>query len=354
MLETVLVTGGTGFIAQHCMIQLLDAGYDVRTTVRSVARTTGLTALLAPHVGESVRSQIDRRLVVVQADLTSDAGWDEAVAGCRFVLHVASPLPLAMPRNESDLVVPARDGSLRVLDASHRAGVQRVVLTSSIAAIGYGRDRDHMFTEEDWSNVDGPNIDAYAKSKTLAERAAWEFMRSLGSSSRMDLVVINPGLVLGPLLSGEWSSSGEAIKKILDRKVPGIPDLVFPVIDVRDVAATHLAAMTTPSAAGQRYICALDAVPLREIALILARHYGPLGYRIPTRRLPKFLLRIAALFDHDLRLVVSEIGQPFLIDSSKIRRAFDLSPRDVKEMTLSMADSMIRYGVVRDRTRADR
>jgi len=210
MTDTVLVTGATGFIAQHCILHLLDAGYRVRGTARGPGRTDEIAAALTPHLSPSSVARLGDDFDIVAADLTSDDGWGAAVAGCRYVLHVASPLPRTPPKHEDDLIVPARDGARRVLRASIAAGVERVVLTSSVAAILYGRDRDRVFDEGDWSNVDDRRIGAYEKSKTIAERAAWDHMASLGSDAHMTLVTINPGLVLGPVLSSDWGTSGEA------------------------------------------------------------------------------------------------------------------------------------------------
>ncbi len=349
MSETVLVTGATGFIAQHCILQLLDAGYQVRGTARSDGRTQEVADILAPHLSDQARQRLRQDFEVVAADLTSDLGWDAAVAGCRFVLHLASPLPSSPPKDEQEVIIPARDGALRVLRAASTAGVERVVLTSSVAAICFGRDRDHLFTEDDWSDIDGPNIGAYERSKTIAERAAWAFMDSLAPQSRMELVVINPGLVLGPLLSREWSTSGELVKKLLERDVPAVPDFEFAMVDVRDVAAAHLAAMVTPEASGQRFICCIESHAMREVAQILADEFGAKGFKVPTGRLPNFLLRIVAIWDKQARLLLPEIGQSVNLDNSKIRRVLGLAPRDLHEMTVSMANSMIQYGVVTPR-----
>jgi nucleoside-diphosphate-sugar epimerase len=345
MSDTVLVTGGTGFIAQHCILQLLDAGYNVRTTARALDRGNQLIEILAPHLAPTDKP-IESRLSVVAADLTSDDGWDEAVVGCRYVLHVASPIFLKIPKDENEMIVPARDGTLRVLRASVRAGVKRVVLTSSVAAVGYGVPRDHAFDETEWSHFNVGDVDPYAKSKTVAERAAWDFIGSAENTSSMELTTILPGLVLGPVLSKHFSSSGETIKRMMNHEIPGMPDLAFPPIDVRDVAWSHVTAMTSPIAAGQRYICATDSVPLMEIAKILKVHYGPQGYKIPTRKIPKFGVRLVALFDRDLRFILPDIGQTFSVDWFKIRDQLRLDPRSLEEMTLSMAESMIAYGIV--------
>lgn len=348
MPDTVLVTGGTGFIAQHCILQLLDAGYHVRASARSKSRESELMGALTPHL--SAGTTLEGRLNVVAADLTSDDGWDDAVKGCTYVLHVASPIFLKVPKDENEMIVPARDGALRVLRAANRAGVKRVVLTSSIAAIAYGTPRDHAYTEKDWSNVASHEMDPYAKSKTVAEKAAWDFIGSSENTSSLELVTILPGLVLGPVLSSHFSSSGEAVKRMMNHEVPGMPDVWFPPIDVRDVAWSHLTAMTLPLANGQRYVCAAsDSVPLLAIGKILDEHYASQGFKIPLRKLPKIAVRLVAVFDRDLKFVVPEVGKPFHVDATKIKTEMGLEPRDLKEMTISMADSMIKYGIVKKR-----
>jgi nucleoside-diphosphate-sugar epimerase len=346
MPDTVLVTGATGWIAQHCILQLLEEGYDVRGTARASGRTDEIAAVLAPHLSATARERLPHSFNVAAADLTRDEGWDDAVDGCRYVLHVASPFPSVAPKHEDEVIIPAREGALRVLRAASRANVRRVVLTSSVGAVMYGRKKDHVFTEDDWSDVTSPTIGAYEKSKTLAERAAWEFMGSLPSESTMELAVICPGLVLGPLLANEWSLSGEAVKKIIDRAVPAIPDLRIVPIDVRDVAFCHVKAMTTPEAAGQRLICSIESHNIREMAHILSEHLSPLGFKIPTGKLPSFVMPIVALWDKQVRLVVDDLGQPIEVDNAKIKRVLGVAPRDLREMTVSMADSMIEYGVV--------
>jgi len=345
MTDRVLVTGATGFIAQHCMLQLLEAGYEVRGTARSANRAADVVAILSPHLSDAARGRLDA-LEVVAADLTRDDGWRGAVEGCRFVMHIASPLPKGVVKDENELIVPARDGALRVLRASHDAGVERVVLTSSLSAIIYGNDRSHLFTEADWSNLDGKRIGAYDKSKTIAERASWEYMETIKDSSPMELVAINPGLVLGPLLSSDCGTSAEMVKRILDHKVPAIPNIGFATVDVRDVASAHVTAMVSPNAVGQRFICAEANHSMMEIAEILKTRYGTRGFKIPTGRLPSIVIRAMAIFDKTVRLALNDLDTSQNVDNTKIRAVLNWKPRDLLEMTTSMADSMIDYGVV--------
>lgn len=346
MTDRVLVTGATGFIAQHCIVQLLDAGYEVRGTARAGDRTAEVVDVVSPHLSEAGRARLST-FDVVAADLTGDEGWSNAVEGCRYVLHVASPLPRGTVKDEDDLIVPARDGALRVLRAAHDAGVARVVLTSSLSAIVYGNDRSRRFTEADWSNLQGRRIGAYDKSKTIAERAAWAYMDSANDSSPMELTVVNPGLVLGPLLSTDWGTSGEMVKRIMEHGVPAIPNISFSTVDVRDVATAHVSAMTTPAAAGQRFICAEANHSMLEIAQILKSRYAGEGFKIPTGRLPSFVIRAMAVFDKTVRLALNDLDTTQNVDNTKIRTVLGWQPRDLHEMTISMADSMIEHGVVR-------
>lgn len=343
MSDLVLVTGATGFLAQHCIVQLLEGGWRVRGTARSAARGAEVAAILAPHLSPGARARLATDFEVVAADLTADAGWGEAMAGCRFVLHVASPVPRTPPKHDDELVIPARDGALRVLRAARAAGVSRVVLTSSVAAVLYGHDRGRTFGEADWTKVDDPRMGAYERSKTLAERAAWAFVHE---NPGMELVTINPGLILGPLLSPDWGTSGEVIKKILDRDFPAIPDVHFSTVDVRDVAAAHLAAMTHPDAPGRRFLLGEGDHSMREMATILAEHLGPRGFRVPRGALPGFLMRLVAVWDRTARLALHDLGVPQQVDSTPARAVLGLRLRPLAEMVTSMADSMVAQGVV--------
>jgi nucleoside-diphosphate-sugar epimerase len=335
----VLVTGATGFIAGHCIEELLTHGYAVRGTVRSLA-TADVAHLhrIARHTGGS--------LELVEARLDADPGWSEAVAGCAYVWHVASPNPPEVPRNEDEVIRPAVDGTLRVLRAAAASGtVRRVVLTSSTAAITAGHDRadPQVRTEADWSIADrsGP----YEKSKFYAERAAWDFVQD----KPLELVTVNPSLVLGPLLHAERTSSIEVIRKLLAREVPAVPRIGFTVVDVRDVATAHRLAMETPEAAGNRYICAGEYAWMGEMAGILAAEYGPRGYPVPTRPLPYWLMWTIARFDKAIRLALTFVGARQMVSADKAERELGWIPRPARESIVDTAESLLRYGVVRRR-----
>ena len=339
----VLVTGATGYIARHVVAQLLDAGHTVRGTARSAGALAQLRADLVPHLDDPDSIE---RFSLVAADLTSDAGWAEAVAGCAVVHHVASPIPSAPPKHADELIVPARDGTLRVLRAAATAGVSRVVLTSSVAAVMYGVDRaGKVFTEADWSNPDARRIGAYERSKTLAEQAAWAYMDTDEARS-MELATINPGLVLGPMYGDAMSTSNEMVKKLLDRAIPACPDLTYCMVDVRDVAAAHLAAMNSTDAAGQRYICAIDSVSMREVAALLAKEYDPKGYRVPTGNLPGWALKLVATFDKTAALALGDLNNPQRVDNAKVATLLGRPLRGMEEMVLAMAASLEQYGRV--------
>jgi nucleoside-diphosphate-sugar epimerase len=340
--ELVLVTGGSGFIATHCILQLLEAGYRVRTTVRSLEREPEVRAAL-----KAAGAEPGERLAFFAADLTADAGWVEAAAGCDFVLHVASPFPLNVPKHEDELIVPAREGALRVLRASRDAGVRRVVQTSSFAAIGYGHAlMERAFNEHDWTQVDGPGLTAYAKSKTLAERAAWDFMAREGGP--MELAVVNPVGVFGPVLGADFSTSIELVKRMLEGALPALPRITFGVVDVRDVADLHLKTMTAPDAAGERFLAvAGDFLTLRDIALILKRRLGDTARRVPTRELPDWLLRVIALVDKSVGQVVPELGKPKNASNDKARRVLGWAPRSAEDALVATAESLARLGLLK-------
>ena len=340
-MSLVLVTGGSGFIGGHCILQCLAAGHHVRTTVRSLAREPEVRALL-----RNAGADGNDRLSFAAADLERDAGWPEAVAGCDFVLHVASPFPLGVPKHEDELIVPARDGALRVLKAARAAGVRRVVLTSSFAAVGYGqKERCAPFDETSWTDVNGPGVSAYAKSKTLAERAAWDFVAKEG---RLELAVVNPVGVFGPVLGPDMSTSVAGIKRLMDGAAPGLPRIRFGVVDVRDVADLHLKAMTDQRAEGERFLAVSGKfMSMREMALTLKARMGEAARRVPTRELPDWLLRIAALANSSIRQIVPELGRTKSATSEKARRLLGWAPRSREDALVATAESLIRLGLLK-------
>ena len=339
----VLVTGGTGFVAAHCLIKLLAAGHETRATVRDLARESDVRAMLR----QGGAGDPGDRLTLFRADLNADAGWAEAVVGCEYVLHVASPFPSTVPKDENELIAPARDGSLRVLRAARDAGVKRVVLTSSFAAIGYGaKRRTTAFTEEDWTDLSYPSLQAYPKSKTIAERAAWDFIAREGRA--LELAVVNPVGVFGPALGPDYSSSIVLVKRLLDGSLPGCPDLWFGAVDVRDVADLHLAAMTDPAAIGQRFLAtAGDFLSVREIAQILKDEGGAAARRVPTRSVPNWLLRLVALFDPEVRGVLPELGNHKNGSNAKARRLLGWAPRSPRDSILATARSLSELGLLK-------
>ena len=340
--ELVLVTGGSGFIATHCILQLLAAGYRVRTTVRSLQREPEVRATL-----KAAGAEPGDRLAFFAADLTADAGWDAAAAGCDFVLHVASPFPVNVPKHEDELIVPAREGALRVLRAARGANVKRVVQTSSFAAVGYGHPQmPRPFNEHDWTNMDGEGLTAYVKSKTLAERAAWNFMGREGGD--MELAVVNPVGVFGPALAADFSTSIEIVRRMMDGALPGLPRITFGVVDVRDVADLHLKAMTAPEAAGERFLAvAGDFLSLREMALALKKGMGDAARRVPVRELPDWLLRVVALVDKSAGQIVPELGKSKNATNEKARRVLGWTPRPADEAVVATAESLLRLGLLK-------
>ncbi|HLW75901.1 MAG TPA: aldehyde reductase [Bryobacteraceae bacterium] len=341
-MSTVLVTGGSGFVGSHSVLQLLEAGYQVRTTVRNLNRKDDVLAMLKTGGAEP-----GGRLRFFAADLEQDAGWREAIDGCDFVLHVASPFPSAVPQHENELIIPAREGALRVLRASRDAKVKRVVMTSSFAAIGYGQPpRSEPFTEKDWTDPNGSDVQPYVKSKTLAERAAWDFIAKEGGA--LELAVVNPVGVLGPVLGADFSTSILLIQRLMDGALPGCPRLYFGLVDVRDVASLHLLAMTHAAAKGERFLAiAGDFVSISDIAKILKAHMGEAAKRTPTRELPNWMVRLAALRDPAVKQILPELGKRKNATNEKARRLLGWSPKSNEESIVAAAESMIRLRLLK-------
>lgn len=342
-MSAVLVTGGTGFIGSYCILQLLGSGHEVRTTVRSLDRERELRAAL-----RRAGAQSDERLQCFAADLLSDEAWPQATRGCDYVLHVASPLPGGATKDENDLILPARDGALRVIRAARDAGVKRVVLTSSFAAIGYGHaPQSAPFDERVWTNLGGKDVAPYTKSKTLAERAAWDFIAREGGG--LELSVINPVAVFGPVLGPDYSTSILVLKRMLDGRMPGAPKLYFGVVDVRDVADLHIRAMTHPAAKGERFLASAGAfMSMLEIAQVLRKHLGAAADRVPTRELPSWLLRLLAHVIPLIRQTAPELDKVKNGTSEKARRLLGWAPRSSEECILAAAESLMRYGLLKN------
>lgn len=342
-MSTILVTGGSGFIGSHTILQLLGAGHRVRTTVRSLKREGDVRAMLKEGGAEP-----GDRLLFVAADLTNDSGWREAVSGCEYVLHVASPLPERVPKDENELIVPAREGTLRVLRASHDAGVKRVVLTSSFAAIGYGqKQRNTPFNETDWTDPDGDDVLPYVKSKTLAERAAWDFIAKEGGA--LELSVINPVGVFGPVLGPDYSASILIVQRLMDGAMPGCPRMYFGVVDVRDVADLHIRAMAHPAAKGERFLAVGgDFMSISEIARVLKNRMGAAARRVPTREVPNWIVRLVALKDPAAKQVLPELGKKKNGTNEKARRILGWTPRSNEEAIAATGESLLRLGLLKD------
>jgi nucleoside-diphosphate-sugar epimerase len=340
--DLVLVTGGSGFVATHCIDQLLRAGYTVRATVRSLAREPEVRATL-----HSVGTPRPEALSFVAADLSADEGWIGAAAGCRYVLHVASPFPPRAPKHEDELIVPAREGALRVLRAARDAGVERVVMTSSFAAIGYGhKPQTAPFTEADWTDLTGPGVAAYPKSKTIAERAAWKFIADEGGT--LELSVVNPVAILGPVLSADYAPSILFVKRLLDGAIPACPRLYFGTVDVRDVADLHLRAMTHPAAKGERFIAmAGESISLLGIAMVLRKRLGDAARRVPTREMPDWIVRLLAHFVSDMKMLAPEVGKRKNISNEKARRGLGWAPRPQEESIVVTAESLQALGLLK-------
>ncbi len=335
----VLVTGATGFIAGHVIHQLVEAGHEVRGTARDPAKAAGLQKVLSDYAGKPIKVDF------VAADLSSDKGWAEAAAGMDYVQHVASPIPIAMPRDPNELIIPARDGALRVLKAAKAAGVKRVVMTSSVAAIayGWGDQRPKLLTEEHWSNPDNlKDNTAYTRSKTIAEKAAWDYVKTAG----LDLATVNPVGVLGPAMSADFSGSLEIISQPLSGKLPAVPRSGFGIVDVRDVADLHVRAMTDPAASGQRFIAADKFLWFSEVSDLLRKNFPAYDKKLPKGTLPDFVVKLMSNINPALKQIVPELGRERITSNEKAKRLLGWNPRSAEEAILSGAESLIRLKVV--------
>jgi dihydroflavonol-4-reductase len=334
----VLVTGGSGYIAGVLIRQLLAAGWQVNTTVRDLAREPSLRQLLGVAPG-------DEQLRCFAADLLHDAGWAEAAAGCSHAAHVASPLPAGVPRDANELIVPARDGALRALKAARGAGVQRFVMTSSVAAIAYGHGRgEHRFTEADWTRLETPGIPPYVQSKTVAERAARDWVAREGGG--LAFCTVNPSVVLGPVASADYSASVLIVRSLLEGRIPALPHIGFGIVDVRDVADLHVRALTAPDMADERFIACGGFLWLREIAAVLRAELGEQARRVPTLQMPDWAVRLLAKVSPTVRAAASELGTVRHQDASHAREVLGWVPRAPREAIVATARDLIKLGVL--------
>ncbi|MCA1662008.1 MAG: NAD-dependent epimerase/dehydratase family protein [Novosphingobium sp.] len=337
MAGTVLVTGGSGYIGGELIRQLLDRGWTVHTTIRDSAKERPLRVQLGDTGG---------RLKVFQADLMSDAGWAEACAGCTHVAHVASPIQTTPPKHEDDMIVPAREGVLRALRFAKAAGVTRFVQTSSMAAVAYGRPRGvHTLTEADWTNLDSPDVYPYVKSKTIAERAARDWIAAEGAG--IEFVSVNPGMVLGPVESADFSASVEAIKQLLDGSMPLAPDLGFALVDNRDIADLHVKCLETPGLAGERFLAAGPFMKMLEVGAVLRARLGDKARKVPTRRMPDWMVTVLGLFNPGVRSIKSELGKVRQIGTTHAQDRLGWTMRPAEQTIVDCAESLIERGVVK-------
>jgi nucleoside-diphosphate-sugar epimerase len=348
-MQKVLVTGGTGYLARWCIQLLLDRGYTVRTTVRDRAAEPGLRSLFAV-AGDT------ERLRVVKADLLHDDGWQEAIDGCDYILHVASPFPPVQPKDPDELIVPARDGTLRVLGSAFEAGVQRVVVTSSSTAIRHATadgsaadaaraaSRGRILDEGDWASLDDRRLTPYVRSKVIAEHAAWDYADATSNTQRLS--VVNPGAIIGPLLGEQRSYSLQTIDRMLAGSMPAIPRLGFPFSDVRDLADLHIRAMTDPAGAGQRFLGTGPFLWLSEIGAMLRDELGAQAARVPTRQAPNMFVRLIARADPSLRSVIGELGQRSDYSAAKAETLLGWQHRPIRQSVLDCARSILADGAV--------
>ena len=336
--KTVLVTGGSGFLAGWCIIGLLEQGYRVRTTIRNPSRERDVHAAVESQVSSP------QHLTFHQADLTSDDHWDNVIEGCDYVLHVASPFPPKQPKDHDELIVPAREGTLRVLGKALDHGVKRVVVTSSVAAIRLAKGAENKtLTEDDWTDPDEEGLTAYVRSKTIAEQAAWDLVKERGAEDR--LAVVNPGAIIGPVLSDDLSYSIQAIERLL-KGMPGMPRLGFSFVDVRDVADLEIRAMTSPEAGGKRFIAVTKFLWMSDAGEVLRDRLGERASKVPTRTIPDFVVRGMALFDGGIRSIIGGLGKKSELSSERARTTLGWTPRPIEDTIAETGESLIQHQVV--------
>ncbi len=341
MTGLVLLTGASGFIAKHVAARLLEVGWRVRATVRGATRRDEVRAALVPHVKPEL---LDERLTFAELDLTTDSGWGTATEGVDALVHTASPFPIAQPRNEDEVIRPAVDGTRRALRAAQAGGVERVVLTSSIVAVMHCDlpDGRSIHDESDWTDPAHPRTTAYDRSKTLAERAAWDFVGN--EAPDMHLTTINPGLVFGPLMDDRYGSSVGAVRRLLSGKDPMVPNYAVPVVDVRDVAEMHLRALQRTETAGKRYIASAGTMQMAEMGRVLKDGWP--DRRIATRAAPNLAMRLFALWDAEVRSILPSLGWLPRVSTARAEREMDMRFISAEDAVRATAADLIGRALV--------
>jgi len=339
--KTVLVTGGSGFIAVHCILKLLQQGYTVRTTLRSLKRENEVKEMLKNGGIASFDN-----LSFFEANLTEDKNWNETIQGCDYVLHVASPTPAVNYKHENEMINPAKDGVLRILKAAKNANVKRVVLTSAYGAVGMGnKNRTTPYTEKDWSNLNA-NLHAYQKSKTIAEQAAWEFIKTQGGIP--ELSTVNPVAVMGPILGTDYSHSNQIVRRMLEGEIKACPKVYSCYVDVRDVADLHLLAMTSPKANGERFLATSgEQLSMLDVAKILKRNLGDDAQKVPTREVPNLVIKIASIFNPSLQMIATLLGKYAQASNEKARKLLNWTPGTNEEAIVATAKSLLQLGLIK-------
>lgn len=339
--KKVLLTGITGFVGSHTAIQLLEKGYQVIGTLRNMKRADSIRTTIAQHTSQTAK------LSFVEAEIQDEQIWQKLMVGIDYVQHIASPFPKVMPKNENELIIPARQGNLNILSAASACGVKRVVITSSTAAISYGQPKEsrrRTFDETDWTNLNlGDDVTPYYKSKTLAEKAAWDFMKT--DTSGLELSVVCPGLILGPLLEEDFNASANVIIKLMDGSMPAVPRMGFDLVDVRSIASLLILAMEQPSARNQRYIGSSGYITFTDMAGLLKKAHPAMN--IPLRKLPDFMMHILSYFDATVKPVLLDLGTERKMNNSKAINELGWKPIKPEEAVLSSAASILQLGIVK-------
>jgi nucleoside-diphosphate-sugar epimerase len=342
MKELALVTGGNGFVGSYCILQLLQKGYRVRTTIRSLNKKEEVIEMLKTGGITSFDN-----LEFIETDLTQEDNWDNAVKDCDYALHVASPIYLRIPKDENEMIKPAVEGTLRVLKAAKKAGVKRVVMTSNFGAVGYShKDRSKLITEESWTDPNEKGLSTYNKSKVLAERAAWDFIKNEGDD--LELSVINPMGIFGPSLSSKLSSGFELLRNIMDGSMKALPNITLGIVDVRDVADLHIRAMTNPDAKGERFLAlAGGTMSLYQVALLLKNKMPDVAKNVSTKTLPEWKVRLAAWFNPKAKALVPLINIYRNASNEKAKKILGWRPHSNEEAILASAESMVKFGNIK-------